>query len=469
MALSGALKQMSPKDGYVVSSKAHIGSTEFKVVLKLYQPLMGVNAYGVYSILAVMASREPNLLERKMHKNLLDILGLGLRDFYDARIRLEALGLLRTFEQEDDLGRLFIYELQAPLSAPEFFQDDLLSILLCDFLGKERYEELQKEFIVAKFTHPQAKETTKSLLDVFTVGRESLLQAQETKKNISKTPKMIARVDFELDMETLQALVARSFVPDKELIRCEDTLKTIALLYGLDEPALLHLLEQALDVNTNQVDQEVLKKSAATQFSCQVQANPKKEADLVEKTEAVPAVEVKLSANDQTLANVCRAYLPLEFIEVLKQQKNSFVTNLEQYTVKNLVEKQVLPNAVINVLLHYYLIVQNNAVLESKVANRFTAAAAKLAEEKIQTPEEAMAYMRKANQQATAEKNKRQQTYYAKKRTVIQKETLPDWAKETESDKKDEAKENGLSKEKRAALNAEIDELFAELEKGESK
>ena len=32
MALSGALKQMSPKDGYVISSKAHIGSTEFKVV-----------------------------------------------------------------------------------------------------------------------------------------------------------------------------------------------------------------------------------------------------------------------------------------------------------------------------------------------------------------------------------------------------------------------------------------------------
>ena len=39
--MSEGLRQMSPKDGYVVNTKAHIGSTEFKVILKLYQPLMG--------------------------------------------------------------------------------------------------------------------------------------------------------------------------------------------------------------------------------------------------------------------------------------------------------------------------------------------------------------------------------------------------------------------------------------------
>ena len=80
------------------------------------------------------------------------------------------------------------------------------------------------------------------------------------------------------------------------------------------------------------------------------------------------------------------------------------MTNLERYTVKTLVEKQVLPNAVINVLLHHYLIAQNNTMLEDKVANRFTKAAAKLAEKKIKTPEEAMVYMREANQKAREKK-----------------------------------------------------------------
>ena len=164
--MSEGLRQMSPKDGYVVNTKAHIGSTEFKVILKLYQPLMGVNAYGIYSLLAAKVAQTPDLLARRMHKELLDILSLGLRDFYEARIRLEALGLLKTFVQKDELGQVFIYELQAPLSAEDFFKDDLLSMLLADSLGQIQYDELKQEFVKPAFTYANAKEVTKSLLDV---------------------------------------------------------------------------------------------------------------------------------------------------------------------------------------------------------------------------------------------------------------------------------------------------------------
>ncbi len=129
------------------------------------------------------------------------------------------------------------------------------------------------------------------------------------------------------------------------------------------------------------------------------------------------------------------------------------MTNLERYTVKTLVEKQVLPNAVINVLLHYYLIAQNNTMLEDKVANRFTKAAAKLAEKKIKTPEEAMVYMREANQKAR--EKKQQKKYYGRKQQIVQKETLPDKAV------------SKPAKEDKQALNAEIDELLAQLEQSE--
>ena len=39
--MSEGLRQMSPKDGYVVNTKAHIGSTEFKVILKLLPAVDG--------------------------------------------------------------------------------------------------------------------------------------------------------------------------------------------------------------------------------------------------------------------------------------------------------------------------------------------------------------------------------------------------------------------------------------------
>ncbi len=100
-------------------------------------------------------------------------------------------------------------------------------------------------------------------------------------------------------------------------------------------------------------------------------------------------------------------------------------------------------------------------MLEDKVANRFTKAAAKLAEKKIKTPEEAMVYMREANQKAREKKQP--------------KKIL--WAKTADRTKRNfcrtglRQKENKAvskpAKEDKQALNAEIDELLAQLEQSE--
>ena len=68
-----ALKQMSPKDGYIATTLDHIGSTEFKLVLELYQPLLGVEAYGIYALLVSQAKQTFDLLERHLHKDLISI------------------------------------------------------------------------------------------------------------------------------------------------------------------------------------------------------------------------------------------------------------------------------------------------------------------------------------------------------------------------------------------------------------
>ena len=52
-----ALKQLSPKDGYIATTLDQIGSTEAKLVLELYQPLLGVEAYGIYALLDRKSTR----------------------------------------------------------------------------------------------------------------------------------------------------------------------------------------------------------------------------------------------------------------------------------------------------------------------------------------------------------------------------------------------------------------------------
>lgn len=449
-----ALKQLSPKDGYIATTLDQIGSTEAKLVLELYQPLLGVEAYGIYVLLVSQAQRTFDLLERRLHKELLASSGLGLRAFYEARVKLEALGLLRTFERTDDLGHLLIYEIQAPLSAKAFFTDDLFSTLLCDSVGQVRYDELKTSYLGAKLEYPKVQEITHSLLDVYTVKSADLLTASKRPRVVERPKKSpLAQVEVTLDLEYLKDLVANSFVPEEELTKASELIKTVTLLYGLDELQIVRLLEQALNVHDNTVDHEEFKKLATRQFERELQP---REQVVESKSETAKELPV-LSKEEQAIAEVCKAYLPLEFLTVLKQQKNSFVSDLERYVVQNLVTKKVLPNAVINVLLHYYLIAQDNPVLEGRVSNRFTAAAAKLAENKVETPEEAMDLMKRANQEALEKRTKKKQSYTSRK--VVQRETLPAWAKKEQSSSKE--KSSATEKQK---LDAEIDDLLAQLE-----
>lgn len=53
----------------------------------------------------------------------------NLNDIFEERLKLEAIGLLRTYEQETEEGRLFTYELVPPLRPDEFFQDGMLNVL----------------------------------------------------------------------------------------------------------------------------------------------------------------------------------------------------------------------------------------------------------------------------------------------------------------------------------------------------
>ena len=64
------------------------------------------------------------------HRQLMVMLQTNLNDIFEERLKLEAIGLLRTYEQETEEGRLFTYELVPPLRPDEFFQDGMLNVLL---------------------------------------------------------------------------------------------------------------------------------------------------------------------------------------------------------------------------------------------------------------------------------------------------------------------------------------------------
>ena len=76
----------------------------------------------------------------------MNLLSLPLDQVLEARRRLEGVGLLKTYERREELGRSFQYEVIPPLEPRAFFQTDVLSITLMNRLGKERFRQVRERF-----------------------------------------------------------------------------------------------------------------------------------------------------------------------------------------------------------------------------------------------------------------------------------------------------------------------------------
>jgi len=142
------------------------------------------------------------------------------------------------------------------------------------------------------------------------------------------------------------------------------------------------------------------------------------------------------------------------YLKAIKKQKKGFVTDNERWTVENIRKQSALPDAVINVMIHYILVVQNNASLNQKLAN---AIANDWAQDGIRAPEDAI---RKVQKMAE-DKRKKSAAPKRQYKSSGRKETLPEWAKQAPK------KETPVSSEEQKALNEKLERLGLSREDGD--
>ncbi|MTE24957.1 Replication initiation and membrane attachment protein, partial [Microbacterium sp. ZXX196] len=105
------------------------------------------------------------------HHSLMNFMGMGLKDIYEARLKLEGIGLLKVYVNKDEETRSFIYELLPPLTPEQFFLDGMLNIYLYKKLGKNQFMGLKRFFSDQKVQPARGyKEVTKAFQDVFQSG-----------------------------------------------------------------------------------------------------------------------------------------------------------------------------------------------------------------------------------------------------------------------------------------------------------
>ena len=96
------IKTFEMLDRITVYASTTLNGDDVNVITLLYSPLIEADAYKMYMTLHSLLNRSNLTSHTLLHKEILDILGLNSKTFAEARLKLEAIGLLSTYKHEND-------------------------------------------------------------------------------------------------------------------------------------------------------------------------------------------------------------------------------------------------------------------------------------------------------------------------------------------------------------------------------
>ncbi|GKQ42504.1 replication initiation protein [Companilactobacillus sp. RD055328] len=428
---------LNPMTGFWILRHNELSDVDKKTLIDLYQPLVGPIAIGQYLLLWNESKKKTIVSKRLSHSHLLSLLDCGVNDFYEARIKLEALGLLKVYKKSDVLGDYLVYELYKPMEAADFFNESLLSTLLFEKVGRNVFEELVDKYSSQTNVLIDAQDITKSFLDVFTISNDNLItspmEVKDAQSKVMEQPDNIPSIKSNkmepIDWSFLEQLVSQYGVSANELQAKEESLYNMHVFYGLDELEISNLVARSVNISDNTIDEKRLERIAQTKYESR--------SNIIQK----PIVETTSKSTGNPVVDKANELIPSEYLAYEKRQKNGYVASGETRILRNLQNRHVLPDSVINILIHYSL--QNSPTLVQGLVDRV---ANDWIQNKISNAEDAFKRINEFN--GTKNPNRSNKT----KMSVVEKGT--DWDKLANENKNDDQEAKRLIEEANARLNS---------------
>ena len=160
------LKGISPADTYIVVNKSIITAEDRLILTMLYQPIIGPLAVMLYFTLWSDLDKTKLISIEYTHHHLVTNMQISLSEIEKARLKLEAIGLLKTYFKEENTGN-YIYQLYSPIKANDFFNHPILNVVLYNNVGKKEYEKILDYFKSPKLSTNNYQDITVSFTEVF--------------------------------------------------------------------------------------------------------------------------------------------------------------------------------------------------------------------------------------------------------------------------------------------------------------
>ena len=446
-------KELQPADMYMIRLPYSFSDYDRQLLTLFYQPLVGAESISLY--LTLWADGEAKNNEGSPHYQLMNVLGVSIGKIFQARIALEAIGLLRTWQKSENDGRVFYYELTPPLDAESFLKDPLLSMFLLGKIGENAYKQLRSRFIQPAKWHDGFTDVSRTFMDVFkpsskTGNAISYEDEYQSKKRQDSLPFYFDQFDFAL----LQEGLSEQLVPKSAMtVEAKEVIAKLAFLYNLHPVEMQKVVILALDDELH-LSEARLKKACADYYKLTVS----KTAPVMEKIAqtAMPTTEKSQPlSKEEELIHYLETTAPAIVLKDIANGKEPILADVQ--LANHFVTHFNMPIGVVNVLLQYVLL-RTDMKLTKNYAEKI---ASHWMRKDVKTAKQAMELARSEHEQYIKWKSEgSQQKSYTKK--PVRDEKVPDWFYKKDGETKQSGNETkGIQNidEERKKLLADLNAL----------
>ena len=376
---------VSKNDFYEIRVASLITNLDRDSLLELYQPIIGARAASLYLTLSTQ-KKSPDGGSIFKTNQLLRSMQLTSAEFIAARHYLEAVGLIRTYECDQEDVRCYIYVIYSPKSPKAFFEDVLFSGLLIQSVGEKEAKKLANKWKVNLTIPEEYHEVSASFVDVYNLNYDDPSFRKDFGNQILGRDHGRAQLTFSYDL--FFSFVKENSSIDISSFKKKDMkeISRLGTLFGLNEKSMAFIvIDEYIPEGQNHLDFERIKNKCEQEIRFSQVKNVQK-SDISGDSELAKKIQLMEDT------------APAKFLQYLQQGTKPARSDI---AIVNALSKDYgFGNGIINVIVEYVLY-KNSNVLSKNYAEKI---AASLAREGVTTTVDAMNYLKKLTVKSTSKK-----------------------------------------------------------------
>lgn len=378
-----------PADTYIVKNGTVLDNEDRNILMKLYQPVIGSVSVNLYLTLWSNLDSLKIISTEYTHHYLMTQMRLKLEDIEEAREKLEAIGLLKTYLKRDTVNT-YIYELYSPLTPKEFLDNPILSVTLENNIGRQNLKKIIKLFSIPKIKQTEYEEITSSFSEVFDVTNVG--EPLDT-SNIRNVNHLDMIVNSKIDLASVLANIPKEYLNPLSITKeIKNLIYKLVFIYSLNNDDLEELIRNSIN-EKHMIDKDILRKNCNNYYTFENKGNS---PSLIYKSQPeYLRKQVTDTSKKNKMIHTFETTSPYDFLSGknrgIKPSKNDLAL------LETLMIDYELSPGIVNVLIDYVLKINDNKLTK----NFCTAIATQWKRSNITTVEDAMNLCKKENKSKT--------------------------------------------------------------------